>query len=178
MLDSLITSQTRIKLLLKFFINSSTRAHLRGLESEFGDSTNGIRVELNRLEDARLLKSTKVGNRKYYQANVEHPLFEDIHNLVIKEAGIDKIIERVISRTGNISGIYLTGSLAKGIVDRVIDIIIVGENIDKTYLRKKLVQAENISGRKIRCRTMTPGEADKELHGKRVEDLLVLWSEG
>jgi len=57
MLDSLVTSQTRIKLLKKFFLNGSTRAHLRGLESEFGESTNAIRVELNRFEGAGLLHS-------------------------------------------------------------------------------------------------------------------------
>jgi hypothetical protein len=89
MLDSLITSQTRIKLLLKFFIDSSTKAYLRGLESEFGDSTNGIRIELNRLEQAGLLVSAKEGNKKLYQANRKHPLFKDIHSLIMKE-----IVER------------------------------------------------------------------------------------
>jgi hypothetical protein len=64
MLDSLVTSQTRIKLLKKFFLNSSTSAHLRGLESEFGESSNAIRVELNRFEDAGLLNSFPDGNKK------------------------------------------------------------------------------------------------------------------
>ena len=50
MLESLITSKTRIKLLLKFFLNSSTKAYLRGLEAEFGESTKAIRLELNRFE--------------------------------------------------------------------------------------------------------------------------------
>ena len=49
MLDTLITSKTRIKLLMKFFMNPRTRAYLRELASEFGESTNSIRVELNRL---------------------------------------------------------------------------------------------------------------------------------
>ena len=57
MLDSLITSKTRIKLLLKFFLNSSMKAYLRGLAEEFGESTNAIRLELNHLEEAGLLKS-------------------------------------------------------------------------------------------------------------------------
>jgi DNA-binding transcriptional regulator PaaX len=74
MLNSLITSQTRIKLLKKFFLNSNTRAHLRGLESEFGESSNGIRLELNRFEDAGLLTSLRDGNKKVYQANANHTL--------------------------------------------------------------------------------------------------------
>jgi len=59
MINSLITSHTRVKLLKKFFLNSSTKAHLRGLESEFGESSNAIRVELNRLEGAGLLISIR-----------------------------------------------------------------------------------------------------------------------
>lgn len=176
MLNSLITSQTRIKLLMKFFLNSNTRAHLRGLEAEFGDSTNGIRVELNRLEHARLLKSSKEGNRKYYRANVDHPLFGEIHNILLKETGIDKIVERVIARTGRIYKVLLTGSLARGILGKVIEIILVGENIDITYLKKKIHQAEEITGKKIMCRTVTPDREKTELEGMSSEDMLILWS--
>jgi len=50
LLSDLISSKTRIKLLLKFFLNSDTTSHLRGLAEEFSESTNGVRVELNRLD--------------------------------------------------------------------------------------------------------------------------------
>jgi hypothetical protein len=49
MLQALITSRTRIKLLLKFFLNSSNTSYLRDLAAEFGESTNAIRLELNHL---------------------------------------------------------------------------------------------------------------------------------
>lgn len=176
MLNSLITSQTRIKLLLKFFLNSNTKAHLRGLESEFGDSTNGIRVELNRLEQAKLLKSTKSGNRKFYQANTEHPLFKDIHNIVLKETGIDRIIERVVSRTGDIVRVYLTGSFARGLNSKFIDLIIVGYNIDREYLGRKVVQARKLSGRHVRYQLLSPDEEVEMLKAKKSDELLVLWN--
>ena len=51
-LDTLITSRTRVKLLMKFFLNSRTTSYLRDLENEFDESTNAIRVELNRFEKA------------------------------------------------------------------------------------------------------------------------------
>ena len=57
MLNTLITSKTRINLLLKFFLNPGTKAYLRGLASEFDESTNAVRVELNRLTQAKILKS-------------------------------------------------------------------------------------------------------------------------
>ena len=55
MLDSLVTSKTRIKLLLKYFINLGTKAYLGELAKEFGESTNSVRLELNRLTKANLL---------------------------------------------------------------------------------------------------------------------------
>ena len=89
MLDSLITSKTRIKLLLKFFLNPGTRSYLRGLATEFGESTNSIRIELNRLTNAKLLKSVNVGRMVEYRANKDHTLFKDIQNVVNKYVGLD-----------------------------------------------------------------------------------------
>src|SRR5512138_578232 len=102
MINTLITSQTRIKLLKKFFLNASIKSHLRGLEAEFGDSTNAIRVELNRFEEAGLLISSHDSNKKLYQANEKHPLFADIHSIILKETGLDKVIDKVIHRVGDL----------------------------------------------------------------------------
>jgi hypothetical protein len=176
MLSSLITSQTRIKLLKKFFLNSSTRAHLRGLESEFGESSNGIRVELNRFEEAGLLNSLRDGNKKVYQANSDHPLYEDIHNIILKETGIDRVIEKVIHRIGNLLSVYLTGDFAHGKDSQVIDLILVGNNIDCEYLARKVIQAEDLVGRKVNYIILDPDEAENHLEGLKPTDLLPLWS--
>jgi predicted transcriptional regulator len=96
MLDALITSKTRIKLLLKFFLNPESNGYLRGLSTEFGESTNSIRIELNRLEEAGLLESDSNGNKKIFHANTKHPLFPDIQSIVRKYTGIDEVIEKVV----------------------------------------------------------------------------------
>ena len=82
MLDTLISSKTRLKLVLKFFLNSNTKAYLRGLEEEFGESTNAIRLELNKFEEAGLLASESEGNKKVYQANAKHPFYKDLHQML------------------------------------------------------------------------------------------------
>ena len=71
MLETLISSKTRIKLLLKFFLNSKATSYLRGLESEFGESSNGIRIELNRFEKAGMLSSFVKGNKKYFKSEMD-----------------------------------------------------------------------------------------------------------
>jgi hypothetical protein len=176
MINSLITSQTRIKLLKKFFLNSSTKAHLRGLESEFGESSNSIRIELNRLEGAGLLKSLRDGNKKVFQANCTHPLYRDIHNIILKESGIDRVIEKVIYRIGHLLNVYLTGDFAHGKDGPVIDLILVGTGIDTEYLARKVEQAEELVGRKVSYILLDPSTADSVLLKLKPTDLLPLWN--
>ena len=175
MLSSLITSQTRIRLMKKFFLNSNTRAHLRGLESEFGESSNGIRVELNRFEEAGLLNSSRDGNKKIYQANINHPLFNDIHNIILKETGIDRVIEKIIHRIGNLAAIYLTGDFAHGKDTSVIDIILVGDSLDREYLARKVAQAEELINRKVSYIVINPAEAQNRLELMKPTELFPLW---
>jgi DNA-binding transcriptional ArsR family regulator len=175
MINTLITSQTRIRLLKKFFLNSTIRAHLRGLASEFGESSNAIRIELNRFEGAGLLKSSRDGNKKVYQANKDHPLFEDIHNIILKDSGIDRVIEKIIHRIGDLLCVYLTGDFAHGKESTVIELILVGENIDREYLARKVVQAEEIVGRKVIYRIIGQTEAIARLKEYKSSDLLPVW---
>ena len=59
MLGELITSKTRLRLLIKFFISQANRGYLNGLATEMGESTNSIRKELNHLHDAGYLSKVK-----------------------------------------------------------------------------------------------------------------------
>jgi hypothetical protein len=175
LIKALITSQTRVKLLLKFFLNSSTRAHLRGLESEFGESSNSIRIELNRFEEAGLLHSLRDGNKKLFQANSHHPLFKDIHSIILKETGIDRVIEKVVHRLGHVVAVYLTGDFARGKNSPVIELILVGDDIDREYLAKKVLQAEELVGRKVSYVVLYTEEAADHLKRLKAGDLLPLW---
>ncbi len=173
MLETLVTSKTRIKLLLKFFLNSNTTSWLRDLENEFGDSTNAIRLELNRFEKAGMLKSFSRGNKKIYHANTSHPLFTDIHNLIMKYVGIDRLVDKVISKIGELHSAYLTGDFARGKDSPVLDLLLVGENVDKVYLLKLVEKGEEIISRKIRYVILHPSEINDYL--KEVNNALLLW---
>jgi predicted transcriptional regulator len=148
MIETLISSKTRIKLLMKFFLNSSNSAYLRGLEEEFQESTNSIRVELNRLEEANMLKSSSQGNKKVYRANIAHPLFDDVKNIVRKHLGIDTIIENVIKNLGNLESAYLTGALCKGLDSDTINIVLIGD-VNEAYLQQIIAKSEQLVHRKI-----------------------------
>jgi len=175
MLESLITSKTRIKLLLKFFLNSTTTSYLRDLATEFGESTNAIRLELNHLEDAGLLYSKTEGNKKLFQANRYHPLFSDIHRLLLKHTGIDHVVENVVTNLGGLHSAYVTGSFARGHDNPVIELLLVGSDIDQDYLSQLVDKAERIISRNIRYNIITCEEITTLQ--KENPEVLLLWKQ-
>jgi hypothetical protein len=177
MLESLITSKTRIRLLLKFFLNPETKAYLRGLADELGESTNAVRVELNRLNKAGLLKSVSDGRTKLYWANPEHPLFPDIHSLVKKYLGIDQVIDMVLAKLGTVELAFITGDYAKGIDSGIIDLVIVGR-IDREYLQSLIEKTEEIISRKIRVLVLNKQEFEKLKDTLKIGKTLPVWTDG
>ncbi len=127
-----------------------SRAYLRGLAEEFGESSNSIRVELNRFEEAGLLDSEFNGNKKIFKANTGHPLFCDIQNIVKKTVGIDQVVDKVIMHLGEVEQAYITGDFAQGKNGQTIDILLVGVEINKEYLVQLIAKAEEMIKKPIR----------------------------
>ena len=172
MLNTLITSKTRLKLLVKFFLNASTRSYLRDLESEFGESTNGIRVELNRFEEAGMLVSHFEGNKKIFSANINHPLFKDINSILLKYTGIDQVVQNVLKRLGGLEQAWLVGDFARGRDSGKIEILLVGANINQDYLINLIEKAQGMISRQIVFDLISSGEA-KFVSDKYPESLLL-----
>jgi len=173
MLDVLITSKTRVKLLLKFFLNPSTSAYLRSLHDEFGESTNAIRLELNRLEEANMIQSVLQGNKRIFQVNQRHPLFEDVQRIVRKYIGLDIIISNIVRGLGNLKQAYLTGDLAQGKSSEVIDLVLIGD-IDRQYLATISEKAEGLISKKVRYIIYTEAEFLQLTINDR--EFLLVWS--
>lgn len=175
MLETLITSKTRLKLLTNFFLNPQAKAYLRELERSFGESSNAVRLELNRFEDAGLLNSTLEGNRKVFIANTKHPLFANIHNILRTHLGIDRIVEDITGKLGNVEQVWLSGEFAKGNDSESIDLLLVGTDIDQDYLEQLRAKASNLISRNIRI-TLFTFEAFIVMKSKIKEtDIFLLW---
>jgi len=173
LINTLITSKTRIKLLLKFFLNPNNSAYLRGLSNEFGESTNSIRLELNRLEDANMINSEVDGNKKLFKVNKFHPFYEDVNQIVRKYLGIDVIVNNIIKGLGTPQFMYLTGDLAKGKESNLIDLILVGD-INQAYLIEVVAKTEKLIARKIRYLIYSEDEFQNTDIQK--ENLLLIWA--
>ena len=165
-----------MKLLLKFFSNSATRAYLRGLAQEMGESTNAVRVELNRLTEAGLLNHEPDGNTVLYKANTKNPFFKELHRLVMKYMGLDHIIEQVVQKVGKLELALINGDYAQGRDSGIVDLVLVGEDFDEKYLGMLHKRAEEISKRKIRILTLSSEEFKKLSGTLDVSKALILWA--
>jgi Fe2+ or Zn2+ uptake regulation protein len=150
MLESLITSKTRLRLLIKFFLNIANKGYLNGLANEFGESTNSVRKELNNLSSAGYLEKHNENNKVIYKANVSHPLFKIIQEIIHKHIGIEEILQTIYNRIGDVKKIIILGDYAKGIDSGLIEILIVGNNINKEYLDKISPKIQEKIKRKVR----------------------------
>jgi DNA-binding transcriptional ArsR family regulator len=157
MLDTLITSKTRLNLLLKFFSNPQTVSYLRSLAEEFGESTNSVRVELNRLTEAGYLESRSEGNTIQYKANSRHPLYNEIRSVVSKYLGFDSLVEEIIANLGDVQNAYITGDYASGKDSGLIDLVIAGSP-NREYLDRLVTRAEQLIHRRIRVLVLNPTE--------------------
>lgn len=149
MLDTLISSKTRLNLLVRFFLNLAKKSHLRGLASDFNDSTNSIRLELNNLTEAGYLIKKKEKNKVNYLANNKHPLFKTLVDLVRRHTGVEDIINNIISSVKHLNKVYLVGDYANGIDSGIIKILIEGDILDRDYINEVIKKTELKINRKI-----------------------------
>jgi predicted transcriptional regulator len=149
MLGELITSKTRLRLMIKFFISQANRGYLNGLATEMGESTNAIRKELNHLHTAGYLEKSKDNNKIHYKANTKHPLYEVLRKVILKHLGLEDAVEIVLERMGDVQQIILIGDYAKGIDSGKIEIIVVGQNLNTSYVQNLETKVEKLISRKV-----------------------------
>jgi hypothetical protein len=174
MLKSIITSETRIKLLLRFFLNPGTTGYLRQLAKDFGESTNSIRLELNKLSQAKILNAQFKGRNKVFEANRKHPLFEDIRNIVLKSTGIDQVLSNIIQKLGEIQLAFIRGDYAIGKDSGLIDLVIVGDHINLKELNRVKNKTEQLIKRKISVLILEKREYLKLEQNFHKDNMLIL----
>ena len=162
MLESLITSKTRLRILIKFFINVANNGHLRGLADEMHESTNAIRKELNNLSEAGYLNKKTIQNRVNYKANKSHPLFTTLQKIIHQHIGLDSLVSIVLERMGNVKKIVVIGDYANGNDTGIIDVVLVGEDLNSDYIFKLATKIGHEINRKVNF-TISPSFEDSGL---------------
>jgi predicted nucleotidyltransferase len=114
-LEALFTSHARLEVLKLFFLRSSDRHYVREIASLTDQPVRAVQRELARLEQGGLLMSELDGNRKYYRANRDTPVFDELRSLLVKTAGLtDEIKGQLQNQSEQIDLAFIFGSFAKG----------------------------------------------------------------
>lgn len=174
LLSGLISSKTRVKLLTRFFFNPKTTSYLRELAKEFDVSTNAVREELNQLTKTGLLKSQKNGRQVYYLANEEHPLFPELRSMITKVMGLDRVIDDIVGRLGEVERAYLLDDYAEGKDSGIIDLVLVG-NIDQYHLNDVSRKTERYIKRKIRSLVLSREEYEDFFPKLKDRPCVLIW---
>jgi hypothetical protein len=175
--SGLISSKTRIKLLVRFFFNPSTMSYLRELAKEFDVSTNTVREELNQLTKTGLLKAHKNGRHVFYMANEEHKLFPELKSMVSKVMGIDQVIDGIVNRLGELECAFLIDDYAQGKDTGIIDLVLVGK-IDQYHLNDLSRKTERYIKRKIRSLVLSRDEYNAFLPKLKNRPKVLIWKAG
>ncbi len=176
-LSAVIPSQTRVRILVKLFLNPGVRAYLRSLAKEFDVSPNAVRTELNNLREHKVLVSERDGRNVYFRANTDHPLFPELSSMVRKITGIDDLVKSVVDRLGDLEAAYLVGDYARGADTGIIDVVLVG-NVDKVQLDDFVAKTEAYIERKIRSLVLTKDEFERLQETRGFKPILKLWESG
>lgn len=156
-MTGLISSKTRINLIVRFFFNPTAKAYLRELAKEFNVSTNSVREELNQLTRTKLLNAQKSGRNVFYTANTQHPLFPELKSMVSKVMGLDQVVESILTRLGDLEKAFVIDDYAEGKDTGIVDLVLVG-NIDPYHLNDLSRKTERYIKRKIRSIVLTREE--------------------
>jgi len=159
---------------MRLFHNPKQYAYLRELSDEFGLAPSQVREELRQLNSAGLLYNKKNGRQILYSANTDHPLFPELHSMVRKAFGMDRILESIVGRLGDLEKVYLIDDYAEGKDTGLIDLLFVGQ-IDQENLTDLVAKTERYIGRKIRTLVLTSEEYQDTQRFLKKRPQLLLW---
>ena len=164
-IDTLLHGKIRVKLLTRLLLNPASRVYLRGLEKDFGVSSNTVRIELNKLSELKLIEVDEtVSTVKQYKANTLHPMFNPLRNFILKHFGFESLIEQVFQKLGDVESVYITNDWAEGKESTFVDLVVVGE-VNKDYMNRLIEHAEKVIQKKIRVALFNSEFNENQLKG-------------
>ena len=154
LLAKMLSSKVRSELFGLFFGIEAQELHLREIERRSGFAIGTIRQETRNLVDLGLLCKRQDGNRTYFQANKEHPIYTEIHNMVLKTVGLVDVLKKSLY-TPEVEFAFVFGSAATNSLkpESDIDLLVIG-NIGLRGIGKLLKNASNQLNREINPITM------------------------
>ena len=159
-------SDSQCRVLQWLFGQPERSFHLSELRRLSGLGSASLQRELNRLDEAGLVTSERVGNLRRFQANPDSPVFDELLGIVRKTLGIVPLLkDHLQALTPRLAHALLFGSVAKATdtAHSDIDLLLVGDGLSLGEILETLQPVETQLGRKINPTTYTPAEFARRL---------------
>lgn len=166
MLQKIFSSKVRAEIFRLLFTARDTELHVRELARRSKLNESSVRQELAKLKGLDLVAARRDGNRVYYRANQDHPVYSDIRGLVLKTTGLVEVIRKALE-SADIAVAFVFGSVAAGeeSAHSDIDLMVIG-NIGLRALSSRLSEISSQVARETNPHIMTKEEYRKRIKAK------------
>lgn len=129
-LSDFIVSKVRVKILKSLLENPKEMYHVREIVRRTVEEINAVRRELQRMEEAGMVKKESRGNRLYYWFNYEYSYFQELLQLITKATGLGFSIRKNRGKLGKIAFVMFSGEFVRheerNSTDQI-DVLVVGD---------------------------------------------------
>jgi len=166
-LSKILSSNIRAELFRLFFGVRDRELHMREIERQTGFAIGTIQNELKKLVTLDLITKRRDGNRVYFAANPDHPMYPEIHGLVLKTNGLVDFLKTAIGHVNDIRIAFVFGSIAeqRERSKSDVDIMVIG-NLGLRQLTQLLSGMSEKIGREINPHVVSEKEFSKRIRVK------------
>lgn len=128
-LEDIIISRVRVKILTLFLSNPGTIFHVRDIVRKVEEEINAVRRELSHMEKAGMVSKEQRANRLFYNFRKDYPLYYELVELVAKTSGLGWDIIKQKAKLGKIKFVMLSGRYIRGLGKKSstdVDLLVVG----------------------------------------------------
>jgi predicted nucleotidyltransferase len=157
-------SDSQSRVLLWLFGQPERNYHLSELRRLTGLGSASLQRELNRLAEADLVFSERIGNLRRFQANPQSPVFRELVDLTRKTLGVEPMLRDALSAlVPDLQAAWVFGSVAKqtDTAQSDIDVMLIGENLLLGHVLELLMPLETQLGRKINPTCYNPADFER-----------------
>jgi predicted nucleotidyltransferase len=157
----LLGTRARRRLLARIYGDPDREFYLRELVRLTGLAPRTVQVELDRLVAAELVMERRSGNRRYLRANIRHPLFRPVYDIVARTDGLAAVLASALGTEG-IAFAWVFGSMASGVATAGsdVDLLVVG-SVGLREVVRRLSPVQEKVGREINPVVWTRAEFER-----------------
>lgn len=158
--------RVRAELLRLLFTDPERSHHLRDLARLSGLAVGTVQREVRHLREAGLIQERRDGNRLYFFANEENPIFPELRGIVLKTTGLRGQLEEALRGLEGIKLAFVYGSFASGEAgsESDVDLLVIGP-IGLRKIAPRLKRVTETIGREVNPHVMSEGSYREKLAG-------------